>query len=205
MNNLRTSLFIMLLALVPAIGRAQSANDILQKVIDTYNHSKGISADYVMSYDKSNDCGSIVMDGKKFRILSDDLKCWYDGTTQWAYSSMTGEVNITTPTHEELQLSNPYAALVGFRNSSNVSMVTTPDDQYMLSLIPQSADSDVRLIQLFVGIKNCQIEKAVFVMADNSQYTITVSNYATGKSFSIATFKFDSRYVPAGTQVVDLR
>lgn len=192
-------------ALLPVAGIAQGANDVLQDVIDTYNKSKGISADYLMTYDKTTDRGTIAMEGDRFRILSDDLMCWYDGTTQWAYSSMTGEVNITEPTREELQLSNPYAALVAFKNSSNVSMVKTPGGAYMLSLIPQLQDSDVRLIQLFVGIASKQIEKAVFVMADNSQYTVVVKNYATGKKFPGSTFKYDAGAVPAGTQVVDLR
>ena len=118
---------------------------------------------------------------------------------------MTEEVNITIPAQEELQLSNPYVALVAFKNSSNVSMVKTPHGAYMLSLIPQSAGSDVKLIQLFVGTSSMQIEKAVFVMTDNSQYTVTVKNYTTGKKFPGNTFKFDPGLVPAGTQVVDLR
>ena len=180
---------ILLCAAVPVAAVAQSAGEVLQDVIETYRKSRGISADYVMTYDKNADRGTIVMDGSKFRILSDDLKCWYDGTTQWAYSTMTGEVNITEPTQEELQLSNPYAALVAFKESSSVSMVTTPQGAYMLSLIPQSQESDVRLIQLFVGIKSLQIEKAVFVMADNSQYTVVVKNYTTGKKFPASTFK----------------
>jgi len=192
-------------ALLPVAVVADDAAGVLQRVIDTYNKSKGISADYEITYDGTADRGTIVMDGDKFRILSGDLKCWYDGTTQWAYSSMTEEVNITEPTPEELQLSNPYAALVAFKNSSHVSMVETPEGEYLLSLVPRSDDSDVRLIQLFVGMKSSQIEKAVFVMADNSQYSVVVKNYVTGKKFSDDTFRYDSKFVPDGTQVVDLR
>lgn len=203
--SIRHIFLILLCAAVPVAAVAQSAGEVLQDVIETYRKSRGISADYVMTYDKNADRGTIVMDGSKFRILSDDLKCWYDGTTQWAYSTMTGEVNITEPTQEELQLSNPYAALVAFKESSSVSMVTTPQGAYMLSLIPQSQESDVRLIQLFVGIKSLQIEKAVFVMADNSQYTVVVKNYTTGKKFPASTFKYDGSAVPEDTQVVDLR
>lgn len=203
--KLRNIFTIISLLLFSTTATAQNASDVLQQVIDTYNRSKGISADYVVTYDKTTDRGTIVMEGSKFRILSTDLKCWYDGKTQWAYSSMTEEVNITQPTQEELQLSNPYAALVAFKESSRVSMVTTPHGQYMLSLIPQDNNSDVKLIQLFVGTKSCQIEKASFVMADNSQYTVVVENYTTGKKFSKDTFQYDSKQVPAGTQVVDLR
>ncbi len=203
MNKIYLTLLYIVLANAAAL--AQTAGEVLQQVIDTYNDSKGITADYTMTYDRNTDHGTIAMEGDKFRILSTDLKCWYDGKTQWAYSSMTEEVNITEPTQEELQMSNPYAAIVAFKNSSDVSMVTTQQGNYMLSLIPQTADSDVRLIQLFVGTTSYQIEKAVFVMADNSQYTVVVENYTTGKKFDKNTFKYDPKQVPTGAQVVDLR
>lgn len=203
MNKIYLTLLYIVLANTAAL--AQTAGEVLQQVIDTYNDSKGITADYTMTYDRNTDHGTIAMEGNKFRILSTDLKCWYDGKTQWAYSSMTEEVNITEPTQEELQMSNPYAAIVAFKNSSDVSMVTTQQGNYMLSLIPQTADSDVRLIQLFVGTTSYQIEKAVFVMADNSQYTVVVENYTTGKKFDKNTFKYDPKQVPTGAQVVDLR
>lgn len=203
MNKIYLTLLYIVLANTAAL--AQTAGEVLQQVIDTYNDSKGITADYTMTYDRNTDHGTIAMEGDKFRILSTDLKCWYDGKTQWAYSSMTEEVNITEPTQEELQMSNPYAAIVAFKNSSDVSMVTTQQGNYMLSLIPQTADSDVRLIQLFVGTTSYQIEKAVFVMADNSQYTVVVENYTTGKKFDKNTFKYDPKQVPTGAQVVDLR
>lgn len=203
MNKIYLTLLYIVLANAAAL--AQTASEVLQQVIDTYNDSKGITADYTMTYDRNTDHGTIAMEGDKFRILSTDLKCWYDGKTQWAYSSMTEEVNITEPTQEELQMSNPYAAIVAFKNSSDVSMVTTQQGNYMLSLIPQTADSDVRLIQLFVGTTSYQIEKAVFVMADNSQYTVVVENYTTGKKFDKNTFKYDPKQVPTGAQVVDLR
>lgn len=201
----KIALILLYIALAPITLLAQTASEVLQQVIDSYNSSKGISADYTMTYDRNTDHGTIAMEGDKFRILSTDLMCWYDGTTQWAYSSMTEEVNITEPTQEELQMSNPYAALVAFESSSNVSMVPTQQGTYMLSLIPQASNSDVKLIQLFVGKQSYQIEKAVFVMADNSQYTVVVENYATGKKFNKNTFKYDPKQVPTGTQVVDLR
>ena len=121
----KIALILLYIALAPITLLAQTASEVLQQVIDTYNSSKGISADYTMTYDRNTDHGTIAMEGDKFRILSTDLMCWYDGTTQWAYSSMTEEVNITEPTQEELQMSNPYAALVAFESSSNVSMLPT--------------------------------------------------------------------------------
>ena len=183
---------------------AQDANGILNRVIEVYDNSKGIEASYSMTYDKTTDYGSIDMEGEKFRILSEDLKCWFDGKTQWAYSTMTDEVNVTEPTVDELQMSNPYIALKAFKDNSQNSVVITQDGSYLLSLIPVE-EGDIKLIQLFIDKNKYQITKAVFSMVDNSMYTITVNNYVTGKKFSSKIFKYDSKYVPKGTQIVDLR
>lgn len=182
----------------------QDANGILNRVIEAYDNSKGIEASYSMTYDKTTDYGSIDMEGEKFRILSEDLKCWFDGKTQWAYSTMTDEVNVTEPTVDELQMSNPYIALKTFKDNSQNSVVITQDGSYLLSLIPVE-EGDIKLIQLFIDKNKYQITKAVFSMVDNSMYTITVNNYVTGKKFSSKIFKYDSKYVPKGTQIVDLR
>lgn len=183
---------------------AQDAIGILNRVIEAYDNSKGIEASYSMTYDKTTDYGSIDMEGEKFRILSEDLKCWFDGKTQWAYSTMTDEVNVTEPTVDELQMSNPYIALKAFKDNSQNSVVITQDGSYLLSLIPVE-EGDIKLIQLFIDKNKYQITKAVFSMVDNSMYTITVNNYVTGKKFSSKIFKYDSKYVPKGTQIVDLR
>ena len=183
---------------------AQDAIGILNRVIEVYDNSKGIEASYSMTYDKTTDYGSIDMEGEKFRILSEDLKCWFDGKTQWAYSTMTDEVNVTEPTVDELQMSNPYIALKAFKDNSQNSVVITQDGSYLLSLIPVE-EGDIKLIQLFIDKNKYQITKAVFSMVDNSMYTITVNNYVTGKKFSSKIFKYDSKYVPKGTQIVDLR
>ena len=183
---------------------AQDAIGILNRVIEAYDNSKGIEASYSMTYDKTTDYGSIDMEGEKFRILSEDLKCWFDGKTQWAYSTMTDEVNVTEPTVDELQMSNPYIALKAFKDNSQNSVVITQDGSYLLSLIPVE-EGDIKLIQLFIDKNKYQITKAVFSMVDNSMYTITVNNYVTGKKFTSKIFKYDSKYVPKGTQIVDLR
>ena len=162
---------------------AQDAIGILNRVIEAYDNSKGIEASYSMTYDKTTDYGSIDMEGEKFRILSEDLKCWFDGKTQWAYSTMTDEVNVTEPTVDELQMSNPYIALKAFKDNSQNSVVITQDGSYLLSLIPVE-EGDIKLIQLFIDKNKYQITKAVFSMVDNSMYTITVNNFVTVKKFS---------------------
>ena len=100
---------------------AQSPSSVVDKVLGALKSSKAVSASYAVSSPQGSSKGTLVMSGKKFRVLASDLKCWYNGTTMWAYSPATDEVNITTPTAADLQMTNPYSAAQNFKSSYIVS------------------------------------------------------------------------------------
>lgn len=195
-----------LLAVAVALGAsAQNAGDVLNKTIAAYNNAKGISANYVVTSSQGSNSGKIEMKGNMFRITSPDLMCWYDGTTQWAYSSSTGEVNVTEPTAEEMQMSNPYAALASMKTSCRVyKAFTQVPGFYTLKMVPKLKSSDIKQILLYVINGSYRISKAYFEMKDGNTFTTKISDYKV-VTLSESTFVFDKSAVPAGTAVVDLR
>ena len=195
-----------LLAVAVALGAsAQNAGDVLNKTIAAYNNAKGISANYVVTSSQGSNSGKIDMKGNKFRITSPDLMCWYDGTTQWAYSTSTGEVNVTEPTAEEMQMSNPYAALASMKTSCRVyKAFTQVPGFYTLKMVPKQKSSDIKQILLYVINGSYRISKAYFEMKDGNTFTTKISDYKV-VTLSESTFTFDKSAVPAGTAVVDLR
>ncbi len=197
-------LVIIALAIVcSAVAYAQSAKSVVDKVISTYQGSKGVSANYVVTSRQGSARGGIVMQGMKFRILSADLKSWFDGKTQWTYSSASGEVNISAPTKAELQMSNPYIAIMELKNASKMTLAKKAS-AYEVTIVPNHR-GNIKSVALTVSKSGYQIQKVVFSMNDKSTYTTTISNYSTGKNFPASTFVFNKKLVPNGTQVVDLR
>ncbi|MGM9803417.1 MAG: outer membrane lipoprotein carrier protein LolA [Muribaculaceae bacterium] len=184
---------------------AQSATDVLNKVIAAYKISGGISANYVVTSSQGSASGKIEMQGNKFRITSPELMCWYNGTTQWAYSAATGEVNITTPTVEEMQMSNPYVALTSMKQKCHIYRAFTQvSGFYTIKLVPKLKSSGIKQILLYVVNGSDNISKAYFEMSDGNSYTTKITNYKNVK-LSDSVFTFDKKSVPAGTEVVDLR
>ncbi len=188
------------------IAHAFTPQGIVNEVIKQYRDDNYVTATALISSLQGQQKALLVMNGNKFRLLSPDAKCWYDGYTQWAYSSATKEVNITTPTPEELQMSNPYAALGSIKSDYNaVMMKSSIASNFQLKLTPKKKDSQIKEIHLSIAKTNWHIAKIIFVMDDKSTYTITISNYKTNQKFSQSTFKFDKNEVPKGTPIVDLR
>ena len=191
-------LSIMLLLLATFTMQAQTATAIFSKTLSTFKAAGVVSAGYSMGSSK----GTIVMNGSKFRVLANDLKAWYDGKTQWTYSKATGEVNVTSPSPQELVMVNPLAAAQSIKAAYNMSATKT-SAFYLLKLTPKRK-SNVKSITLYITKGGYQLSKAIYTTAKGST-TLKITNYKTHANYPVSTFKFQKSLVPAGSEVVDLR
>ncbi len=196
---------ILLLSAISLGASAQSAMNTLNAAIKRFETPGGVTSDYVLANDQGSTRGAIDMKGKKYRIMSNDLKCWYNGTTQWTYSSISGEVCITVPTLEEMQMSNPYVALTTLKKSCKIYKVNTKNKGVLvLKLVPKAKDQQVKHIMVYIKTDSYAVTNVNFEMTDGSYYRTTITNFKEAKH-SNATFNYDSKAVPKGTEVVDLR
>ena len=103
-THLKISLLLLFITLLAGgVARADDASrTILDRAAAAFNGSKSIKATFSTDIDGSTTTGTITIQGDKFHISSKEYSTWYDGKTQWSYSSASNEVNITEPTPEEL-------------------------------------------------------------------------------------------------------
>ncbi|MBR5087781.1 MAG: outer-membrane lipoprotein carrier protein LolA [Muribaculaceae bacterium] len=202
---MRKNLFIFLAAVMMVFSAsAQSPASVVDKVLAALKGSNSVSASYAISSPQGTSKGTLVMSGKKFRVLANDVKCWYDGKTMWSYSTATGEVNISNPTPADLQMSNPYSAAQNFKSSFIASKGGTGNGTYIIRFTPKKK-SNVKHMLVTVSTSTWLISKAVIVQTNGAKTTITISNYNKNANAPASTFKFDKKQVPAGTEIVDLR
>ncbi|MDY6301568.1 MAG: LolA-like putative outer membrane lipoprotein chaperone [Bacteroidales bacterium] len=183
---------------------AQAPATMIDKCVAAINAGGGVTANYSVTTSQGTSSGTIAMQGNKFRIISSDAKCWYDGKTQWSWSPVTSEVNITAPTASELQLTNPMAAAAHFKACFNMKRAKAKTDKtYVIKLTPKKKDN-IKTLWLYFDESTSLLRTARFEMNDKSVYTVKITNYKH-KSLPTSTFTFDKSQVPAGTEVVDLR
>lgn len=197
-------ILLMVMAVALFSASAQSPSSVVDKVLGSLKGGKAVSASYAMSSSQGSSKGTLVISGKKFRVLASDIKCWYNGKTMWSYSPATGEVNITTPTASDLQMTNPYSAAQNFKSSYIISKGGTGNGTYTIRFTPKKK-SNVKHMLVTVSTSTWLITKAEVVETSGAKTTVTISNYNRNASASASTFEFDKSQVPAGTEVVDLR
>ena len=177
---------------------------MLDKCVAAINTGGGVTANYSVTTAQGTSKGSLAMQGTKFRIISPEAKSWYDGKTQWSWSPVTQEVNITSPTSDELRMTNPIAAVHHFKANFNMKRAKAKTAKtYVIKLTPKKKDN-IKTLWLYFDENTSLLRTARFEMSDKSVYTIKITDYKH-KALPASTFTFDKSQVPAGTQVVDLR
>ena len=197
------ALYIVLLSC--GIGNAQNVNVIMKNVLNKFNTSKNISADFSISSAQMSAKGTIIMCGSKFRILSNDYMCWYDGKTQWIYTTYTNEVNLLVPSKEELEANNPYFAVMRFNTNFKPVLHSQTKTDYLVQLNSRNMYVDMSSLLLTIDKQTYQVKKATATMIDDSTQTIELTNYKVNEKLDSSVFTFDSKMVPQGTPVIDLR
>ncbi|MGN0232570.1 MAG: LolA-like putative outer membrane lipoprotein chaperone [Muribaculaceae bacterium] len=179
----------------------------MKNVLNKYRTSNCLSANLAITSGVNTSKGTIIMQDNCFKLQTLELRCWYDGKSMWTYSKDVGEVNLTSPTNEELQSMNPYIALNNYKSDNRVTLLKSYDsDSYVLKLSPISPNkSTYREIVISVSKTSYYITKAVIVMTNGQQSTIHITGYRALNKYKTQFFQFTSSEVPKSTPVIDLR
>ena len=195
-------------------SRAQNAVSILDKAADAYENSNGISASFTLNtrsdVQKVSESfeGTIHMKGDKFTLVTPDMTTWFDGTTQWSYVERNEEVNVSTPTGEELQFTNPALLLRMYKKGFTPkyigeSTASSGKSAYDIELTPKKK-GDILKVELQIE-KSSNFPTKIKVEAKNGiSSTIHISNLKTGVNQPDDFFVFKESDYP-DAEVIDLR
>jgi len=210
---MRKLLSILLLINSIAVISAQKPSDA-QKIIEDYLNSVRASAvqtSFELKVIPKNGVnsqavsGNLIMKANQFYLTMDDVKVWYNGTTQWALFEQNKEVTITEPTAGELAETNPMAVLAGFTAKSKVNFSRQKNaGNHIIELTPLKAnDQFVKVTVQFVKSSN-QLHSIYVLNRDGSRNELTLKNYRSNVAVTAATFRFDEAKFP-GVVMNDLR
>lgn len=201
----RILLLIALLAGSTAVMQgAETATSILDRASAKIRSDKSIAATYTISADGHLQSGTLTIAGDRFILTSPQISSWYDGKTQWTYSTQTGEVNITEPTPEELQQVNPFAIINSFRKLYKASLLKSPATEKKIKLTASNPKSDIKSVVLTLNASTLYPTAIELTMSNRRTVTIHVTSTKSGGALPVSDFRFNSKKYP-GVPVVDLR
>ncbi|MBP3670489.1 MAG: outer-membrane lipoprotein carrier protein LolA [Bacteroidaceae bacterium] len=201
-------LSIIICTFVQSSAQTTTVDGYLDKVIENIIKSKGITAEFTMQGSTNSGLymqGTMKMQGKKFYLSTNDLTTWYDGKTLWSYAPSIGEVNITTPTRQELAEINPYLLLDNYKQSFTAQELQSKHKgERVFRLTPTKRNTPYAHITVCVATES--MSPITFEITDNNNQTtlIAITNYNNKATLSAQTFAFDASQYP-NVAIIDLR
>ena len=151
--------------------------------------------------------GSILVKNDKFALNTPDMKVWFDGKSQWIYMSSNKEVNLMTPSRDDLQYYNPMVILQDYKKDFNVSYIgestsANAKSAYDIMLTPKRKD-DIEKIEVQIE-KNSSLPAKLVVTMRNDVRSIFTIKKIKSSDLPDKTFTFPKTEYP-DVEVIDLR
>lgn len=196
---------VSLLMVALCVGAASSGGALLQRCAAKIKSAPSLSVTYTVSADGNTAEGLLVLQGEMFTISTPGMVSWYDGKSQWTYSDQIGEVNVISPTAEEVQQINPFAIVKSFSSSYSSEQVKSSSvGVTTLRLTANNRKSDISSADVTINDKTLYPTRIVLTMSNRQKVTINIKNVKAGGKLPVSNFRFDAKRYP-NVQVIDLR
>jgi outer membrane lipoprotein-sorting protein len=198
--------------LSPAIAQTVNPDAILEKTSQIYQEWGGMEVKYAahIFYERNATSesfeGTIRMKNDKFVLTRPDMKTWFDGTTQWTLIH-EDEVNIITPTDEDLRFINPMRLLQNYKKDFNVSFIgestsANAKSAFDIALIPKKKE-EVEKIEIQIEKNTSLPVKLVVTVRNQIRLTVAINGMKADNPFD-EIFTFPKASYP-DVEMIDLR
>lgn len=201
------------LSLIPAKAQqTPDARKILDETASLFTSKGGVKATFKAdNFTEGNlqgsATGTMCIQGNKFQMTTPDMITWYNGETQWVYLMRNEEVNVSIPSGDELQLTNPAVLLRQYKKGfaaqyKGTSTTRQAKSAYDITLTPKKK-SDIQQVDLQIE-KVSHIPAAITITDKNgATVSIHISKWETGKNQADSFFSFNESDYP-DAEVIDL-
>lgn len=161
--------------------------------------SRGISAKFTAkSFEGKNlisqdISGDIVMKGNQLYFDTEELSLWFNGTTQWVYFKNTREVNITTPTADELAQTNPMVAISEYPSKFTLQLINQADvHHYTIKMTPKNKQENFEKLIVKFNKKDNMLQSIKLQEKTPTTHEFIVTKYQQDASIHGKMFIFDA-------------
>ena len=199
---------LFVLVLIPSTLSAQGVAEIwLNKATEKFKN-KGSEISFRINEEGIRLSGKLLIDGERFFYDTEEMKIWYDGTTQWTLQMGSGynELYINNPTPEEQQNINPYILLSNYKEHFTIADGGRKDNGkpvHKIIMTPQDMSQAPASINVFLD-SDAMLTSLEFIASDEATYKIEVRSMRNGLTFPKDTFTYPEKEFPAD-EIIDMR
>jgi hypothetical protein len=188
---------------------AQGAAEIWLNKVTEKLQNKGTEIIFRINEEGIRINGKLLMDGEKFAYDTEDMKIWYDGTTQWTLQQGGGynELYINNPTIEEQQSINPYLLLSSYKENFTATdggeKIHNGKPVHLVTLNANNKGEEEASVNVYINSDN-SLAALEFSSSSDFSYKIEIRSMRNGLTFPKDTFAYPEKEYPAD-EVIDMR
>lgn len=194
---------------IAAICMAQSCEEVTDKLLQKLN-ATALQTDYNISItqpqnESQNFSGQITMKGEAFNLRIGSMQAFFNGRTMWVLDTDLDEININTPTAEELTESNPLLLIKKVRNECRMRFTDNFKDKTQWSVDFYPNDKKSEILKYTIQFQRTDLIPTRIIINEIHSKTTTI--ILSGQKYGVDTtakFELDTKKYPDAT-INDLR
>lgn len=199
------AVFALAIVLFAGQSRAQSGDDLLDRLRERYESTDALRAHFVQTIGDATMEGTLVLSGDAYRIDTADQTLVTDGETAWVYSKLDQQVLVNDAIEDETAFS-PADFFTNYPDRFDVAVIGTEEidgtRHDKLRLTPNNADAFLREVTLFVRSTDALPTRVQIVDGNGTRVAFDLQDVEVNPTLSSDVFRF---VAPSGVEVVDLR
>ena len=217
MKTIHSIILTLSILLISAASFAQSSPEskaILDKASQLFEQSEGVKLSFTLSPDDADGGafepqeGIAFVKGNKFKLELPFSTTWFDGTTQWVLLNDANEVNISTPTPQELISISPLALLNMYKTNyvlkKPVNSTYNGKQVTEIEMTPINKSQDFKSLSIAIDSKTNNVVLVRVTTSDGSKNKLSISDYTSNNKYTNDLFTFNKHNHP-GVEIIDLR
>ncbi|MDE5727416.1 MAG: outer-membrane lipoprotein carrier protein LolA [Duncaniella sp.] len=200
----RHLLTLLLLLAGVCASMALTPAQMIERSAESIRKPASLKAFYTLKADGETVQGVLTMSGQMFTISTPTLSVWFDGKTQWTYSTQMGEVNIVNPTRDELRQINPLEIISSLSGDFALSALKAPKGFAAVGLTAKAGSTDIRRADITFSTATWYPSAIHMTLSNRQTVSVTIDRIEAGSVVQASAFRFDPKRYP-GVQVIDLR
>jgi outer membrane lipoprotein-sorting protein len=163
--------------------KSTDAQAITRNLLSSLN-TTAIKTDFELIASEKNklnshsDQGTFTMKGQRFVLEMPEVKVWFDGKTQWAFTTQTNEISITEPTRDEILEINPLAILNRSTSEMNINFSKKKSNEnYIIEMTPKNIKQNLSKVELQINKSTNELKSIEINEKDGTTMTLKLKNY----------------------------
>ena len=195
-----------------AAAQKGEAEKLLDKAVSLIKSDSGVQMNFSITLldssgdDMFKDDGVLKIAGERFTLLTDEMKLWCDGETQWSYISQNNEIYISEPNADDARAFSPLHIMELYKSGfkSEVDKAASKPNADAVVLTSVARGNEIKKVSILLD-KRINLPSSMDVKYENgTSAKIVVNTYKQGCKFSVKDFRCRVKDF-RGAEVVDMR